>query len=178
LQKINTRVIAEQGIVAAVYAALCLALAPISYGENLIEFRLAEMLLILLYFDKRYAFGLTVGCFVANMFSPLGIYDMVFGTAATAIVCFSVSFLHGKSKKYLIGVVAAVVNGFIIGTMLWLLVPEVGAPIWIWMLSIFAGQIVVVELAAVFCAVFIEKNPVLVDFLTNGTVRGADSVKK
>lgn len=71
---------------AAVYFVLTVALAPISYGP--FQFRLSEALVLLpLLFPVEGAAGLTAGCLLANIFSPTGWYDVVFGSLSTLAAC-------------------------------------------------------------------------------------------
>lgn len=74
---------AAAAIVAAAYAALTTALAPISYGA--IQLRLSEVLCILPFFFPMSAAGLFVGCLIANLFSPMGAPDIIFGSLATLL---------------------------------------------------------------------------------------------
>lgn len=81
------RRLAEGGMIAAMYAALTLALAPVSYG--LIQFRAAEILTILPVFTPAAIPGLAVGCVIANLYgltigaNPAGAWDILFGSLAT-----------------------------------------------------------------------------------------------
>lgn len=70
-------------IVAAMYCALTLATAPFAFGP--IQLRPAEALtaLPLLFFDAIP--GLAVGCLIANLLSPFGILDVIFGSLTTLI---------------------------------------------------------------------------------------------
>ncbi|MDE7264579.1 MAG: QueT transporter family protein [Anaeroplasmataceae bacterium] len=83
MKKMNIRFIADSAIIAALYVALTWLLAPISYGA--VQFRISEALILLVALNPKYAYALIVGCFVANTTSPLGWYDMVFGTLATIL---------------------------------------------------------------------------------------------
>lgn len=70
-------------VLAAVYAVLTLVLAPISYGA--VQFRVSELLCIMPFFLPGSAVGLFVGCLIANLFSPVGILDIIFGPIATLL---------------------------------------------------------------------------------------------
>lgn len=83
MKKMNIRFIANSAIIAALYVALTWLLAPISYGA--VQFRISEALILLVALNPKYAYAFIVGCFVANTTSPLGWYDMVFGTLATIV---------------------------------------------------------------------------------------------
>lgn len=82
-------------MIAAVYTALCFVpgLSLIAFGQ--IQIRIAEALTLLPLLDKRAVWGVTLGCFLANLIgvmlglNPTGILDTVVGTAATflAAVC-------------------------------------------------------------------------------------------
>ena len=71
----------RNSLLAAIYAALTLGLAPFSYGP--IQVRLSECLTLLAFCSRRWIPGLTIGCFLANVGSPFGLPDMVLGTLAT-----------------------------------------------------------------------------------------------
>lgn len=75
--------LARIAIVAALYFVCTIALAPIAFGA--VQFRLSEILVLLCFYKKDYCYSMVIGCAIANLFSPLGIYDLVFGTLATAL---------------------------------------------------------------------------------------------
>lgn len=70
---------------AAAYAALSLlgAVFGISYGP--IQVRFSEALCLLPFLFPETAWGLGVGCLIANVFSPYGLPDLVVGTLATLL---------------------------------------------------------------------------------------------
>ena len=72
-------------LIAAVYAALTMALGFISYGP--VQFRIAEALCILPFFLPFTTWGLFVGCIIANLLSPVGVMDVIFGSLATLGCC-------------------------------------------------------------------------------------------
>lgn len=83
--------IARNGIVAGLYAALTLACYPFAYG--MIQFRISEFLVLLCFFRKDYTIGLTLGCAIANLFSPeLFLWDVLIGTSATLVACIGICF--------------------------------------------------------------------------------------
>ncbi len=75
------RFLVEGSIVAAAYAALTLAIYPLSYGA--VQFRFSEALTILPVFTPAAIPGLTIGCFIANITGPYSWIDAIFGTLAT-----------------------------------------------------------------------------------------------
>lgn len=78
--KLNTRLIATAAITGAAYAVLTILLAPISYGA--IQCRVSEVLCILPFFIPGTAWGLFMGCALANILTG-NILDIVFGSLAT-----------------------------------------------------------------------------------------------
>ena len=76
-------------MIAAIYTALSLALAPFSYGN--IQVRIAEALTLLPLIYQPAIWGVTLGCFLTNLigaimgFNPTGMIDAVIGTAATLL---------------------------------------------------------------------------------------------
>ena len=67
---IDEKDIVQNDLLAALYVVLTYILAPISFG--VIQFRLSEILILTCFFDKKKAIGLTLGCLIANLVSPLG----------------------------------------------------------------------------------------------------------
>ena len=81
--KMSTRKIAFAAMIGAVYAALTIALAPISYGP--VQFRISEVMCILPFFFPFSVWGLFGGCILANLLSAYGLADIVFGSLATLL---------------------------------------------------------------------------------------------
>lgn len=63
----STKKLAAAAVVGAAYAALTMVLAPISYGA--IQMRVSEVLCILPFFVPCTAWGLFLGCAIANVIS-------------------------------------------------------------------------------------------------------------
>ncbi len=81
--KLDTRTIVTQALIAAIYVAMTWAVPVFSYGA--IQFRLAEVLTLLAFYNKKYIYGLTIACVIANILSPFGILDIIFGSLASLI---------------------------------------------------------------------------------------------
>ena len=79
--KLSTKHLAFAAVVGAAYCALTLLLAPISFGA--VQFRVSEALCILPAFLPGSAWGLWLGCALANFFGGYGVPDIVFGSLAT-----------------------------------------------------------------------------------------------
>ena len=83
-------------VFSALYVALCLVLAPFSYGP--IQVRLAEALCLLPLFGREYISAITFGCFLANLLGS-NIVDVVFGTLATFLACIGTYLLRSVRIK-------------------------------------------------------------------------------
>lgn len=79
----KTKKLVTASIIGAVYAALTVALGFMAYG--MIQFRVAEALCILPFFFPESAWGLFVGCIIANLIGGNGPADIVFGSLATLL---------------------------------------------------------------------------------------------
>ncbi len=106
----NTRTMVMNAAVAAVYAALTLALAPLSYGP--IQVRLSEWMTLLAFVNPKLVPGLVIGCALANLASPFGAIDIVVGTLATWIAVYGMRFVP---NLYLASLLPVISNGVIIG---------------------------------------------------------------
>ena len=138
MQKLSTKKITVIGITAALYAALTIGLAPISYGA--VQLRLSEVMTLLAFINPVFIPGLILGNFIANLFSPFGLPDVIFGTIATAIAVYMMS----RSKSMLRSTFWPVaVNGLIIGLELMLFA---GAPFLVTAFYVALGQFITVTL--------------------------------
>ncbi|MCL6450815.1 MAG: QueT transporter family protein [Acetobacteraceae bacterium] len=116
--------LARVALVAALYAALTVALGPLSYGP-LFQLRVAEALTVLPYVTPLAVWGLFLGCIAANFFGGLGAYDIVFGSLATLIAA---ALTSRAPRAWLAPLPPVVVNAVIVG---WYLSVLVGVPFWV-----------------------------------------------
>lgn len=159
----NVKNLTRLALVAAMYVALTLAVPALSYGA--IQCRFSEILVLLCFYRRDYSAALILGCFIANLFSPLGWYDLVFGVAATAI---AVLPMHSLGNVFLAALLPVVSNGILVGVELHL----IGEPLWFSMGTVALGELAVMALgAAVFKTVF-EKNPSLMRLIGSAKKSG------
>ena len=154
-------------VIAGLYVALCYAFAFMSYSP-ILQFRIAEILLVLAIYNKKYAVPVIIGTFIANQLM-FGLIDMIIGTSATCLVLLSVILAKNTlAKKIVLVPAASIINGVIIGLMLYYLVDyDFGAPLWLIMANVAFGQFVVV-LAGVLIFTGIEKtNPKFINIIKN-----------
>ncbi|MCR5112751.1 MAG: QueT transporter family protein [Acholeplasmatales bacterium] len=142
--KLNIKFIADSAIIAALYVALTWALAPISYGP--VQFRISEVLMLLVVLNPKYAISLVIGCFIANTTSSLGWYDMVFGTLATVIAVIPMCFV----KKMPIAAIFPVIsNAFIVSFELGLAFDLWNGAFWYDVWTVGLGELVVLYLLGI-----------------------------
>lgn len=111
----ETRLKAYRGaMVAALYAALTLGLAPVSYGA--VQVRVSEFMTLLAFYDKGLIPGLIpglpLGCLISNVGSPFGITDMLIGTSATFLGLYFMRFCR---SAFLASLMPVFSNGLLIG---------------------------------------------------------------
>ena len=150
-RNLTTPQIARGAVVAALYFALTVALPFASYGD--IQFRFSEILVLLCFYNPAYAPAMILGCAIANIFSPLGYIDVLFGSAATALAVIPMC----KMKNiWLAALLPVVTNGIIVGLMLSIFYE---LPFIITCLSVAAGQFAVIVVAGVpLFRYLLEKN--------------------
>lgn len=89
----STQRIARQAMLASLYVVLVMVSAPLSFGD--IQFRISEMLVLLIFFKRENAVGIILGCFLANLlFSPILLFDLTFGVLHTVVYTVLIMYSH------------------------------------------------------------------------------------
>jgi uncharacterized membrane protein len=127
---------AQAAVIAALYVALTMAFAPISFGS--VQLRVAEALTILPLFGFAAVPGLFLGCLLANLLGGAVILDIVFGSLATLIGAFGGWLL--RKNRWLVPIPAILANTAIIPFVL-KYGYGVDIPIWLQMTYIAAGEV-------------------------------------
>ena len=158
MKKNLTKRIVVTGIIAAIYTVLTMVLAPISFG--VVQFRVSELMVLLAFVDPVYIVGLTLGCMLSNLLGGFGLIDIVFGSLATLIAggaTYMTKMLIKNQKTALIiaSLWPTIFNGIIIG---WVLKVTINVPLIPSMLSVAAGEFVVVTVIGVPLYMIIEKK--------------------
>ena len=150
--KINTRNLITAAVVGALYAVLTMVLAPISYGA--LQFRVSEVLCILPFFMPSTAWGLFVGCIVANLMSTAGVLDVVFGSLATLITCLCIARcgkMGNKLKARLLACFMPVIwNGLIVGATLTIALAGLNPLTHFGAFLVFTGEVALGELGVMY----------------------------
>lgn len=124
-------------LIAALYAALTLLLAPISYGQ--IQIRLSECLTLLPVLLPEAIPALAVGCLLANILGGCSVFDIVFGTLATLLAAACTRLL--RKNRMLAAAMPVLFNGLIVGAVVHCVYSPV-VPLPVCMLSVAAGEII------------------------------------
>ncbi len=119
----SVRYMTSAALIAALYTALTLVLAPLSFGP--VQIRVSEVLTVLPAVYPPAILGLTLGCFLSNLIgflmgaNALGLIDCAVGTVATLIAALLCYLVGKKFKGFLRGFLAAlcpiVLNGLFVG---------------------------------------------------------------
>ena len=133
---LSSRYIAQVGIIASLYAALTVMLAPISYGP--VQLRVSEALTVLPYLTPGAIPGLFIGCLVANVLGGLGIYDVVGGSLLTLFAAFLTYLVARTRRPVLAPLPPVLVNSLGVSLYLHLLFQ---LPYWMTVVYIAIGEI-------------------------------------
>lgn len=147
----DTNFLVKSAVVAALYAVLTLLLPVASYGP--IQFRFSEILVLLVFYNKRFIPGLVLGCAIANLFSPMMLFDVVFGTLSSYIAF----RLMKKAKNLYVASIFPVLLVAVpaIGTWLILASDEV---FFVLLMQFMLSEFVMVSIIGVMIFKILEKN--------------------
>jgi uncharacterized membrane protein len=142
-KRLNIKNLALATIFAALYAALVVGLAGISF--QLVQVRIADALIPLsIIFGWPAVIGVTAGCVISNIVSPLPsvLVDITLGAVANFLASL-LAWQIGKSKRpfsrFLGCLAATLVVTFLVGTYLALITET---EFWVWWLGIGVGSLI------------------------------------
>lgn len=143
----DVRRLTESAVIAAMYTALTLLLAPISFGP--LQLRAAEALTLLPVFSPAAIAGLTAGCAISNAIgvaagvNACGAADILIGSAATLFAALASRRLR-KIRFFGLPVLSALppalFNGLIVGGELAVVYK---LPFWLCAVQVGAGELLV-----------------------------------
>lgn len=113
--RFTTHQLATAGVIAALYAVLgyFASIFGIAYGP--IQCRFSEALCVLPFLFPAATPGLFVGCLVANLLSPYGALDIIFGSLATLLAAVWTQHTH---HKWLAPLPPVLCNAVIVGAVI------------------------------------------------------------
>jgi len=155
------------------YVAATFSIAFMSFGP--IQFRVSEVLNLLAFFNPIFAPAVLLGVFIANIFSPYGLVDIIFGTGASAIalalILITRKLLGGGAVSLFVAALWPVVINALVIPLVFMLYAGDGVTLAAFLPfagSIAFGQfVVVVMFGYTLCRVLMAKNPRFIDIITN-----------
>ena len=133
----RTAKLAQGAVIAALYVALTIVFAPISFRE--VQVRIAEALTILPLFSGAAVPGLFIGCLLANFIGGAAVPDIIFGSLATLIGAIGTRML--RNRKPVLGTIPPILSNTVIIPFVLRYAYSVELPIPILMLSLFIGEV-------------------------------------
>lgn len=113
--RFTPRQLALAGVIAALYAVMAYfsAIFGVAYGP--VQCRFSEALCVLPFLFPEAVPGLFIGCLAANLLSPYGVLDIVFGSLATLLAAL---WTRRVSHKWLAPLPPVICNAVIVGALL------------------------------------------------------------
>lgn len=133
-------VLAEIGLVAALYAVITWAFSPISYGP--LQLRPSEILKSLVIWEPHLIFAFVIGNFLSNLMSPLaGPLELLFMPLAN-LVGATLCYLVGRRSPWVGAALYAIIIGTAVNFMLSILIK---IPFISWQLpALLAGELILI----------------------------------
>lgn len=141
-------------LIAALYTALTLLLAPISYGA--VQVRISEAFTLLPVLFPEAIPALAIGCLLSNLLGGCMLPDIVFGTLATLSAALCTYAL--RQNKWIAALPPVVFNGLIVGAVVhFCYTPTMALPLC--MLSVAFGEAVAVYICGPLLLKALERVP-------------------
>ena len=116
MNRFTTKQIAFCGLIAALYVILTWVLGEFAYGP--VQFRISEAMTVLPYCFPIATYGLTAGCFLANLLSTAGPLDLILGTVASLLGALGTQLCRKKRLWWLAPLPPVMANALFIGLLL------------------------------------------------------------
>ena len=113
--RFTTHQLATAGVIAALYAVLAYVASIFGIAYGPIQCRFSEALCVLPFLFPAATPGLFVGCLVANLLSPYGALDIIFGSLATLLAAVWTQHTH---HKWLAPLPPVLCNAVIVGAVI------------------------------------------------------------
>ena len=158
----RVRFLVQAAMIAALYTVLTLVAAMLNWAYGPVQFRFSEAMTVLPMFTPAAIPGLAVGCFLSNVWSNMGVMDMIFGTLATllaAVATRAARHVRVKGIPVLAPLPPVVCNALIVGLEITLVSP--GGSLWHAFLanalSVGAGELVVCYVLGLPLAILLDR---------------------
>lgn len=156
----DTNFLVKSAVVASIYAVLTLILPMLSYGP--IQLRLSEIMVLLVFYNKRFIPGLVLGCMIANLASPIAFFDVIFGSLASYI-----AFNFMVKQKNLFFCSLFMVASMVIPALITYLLLDNSLSFIIMLLQFMLSEFVVVSIIAVIIFKMLERNRGFMNYIKN-----------
>jgi uncharacterized membrane protein len=148
-------------LVASLYVVLTISLSFLSYDA--IQFRISELLMILVLFNYRFIYGLSLGVLVSNIASPFSL-DMLFGTLATVIALILVIVTKKILPVFIRIFFIVIVNALIVVLEIYIFYEQETA-FYLTFLWVFLGEFCVIYILGLPAYYIINKNKRIKNYL-------------
>jgi len=136
---LKPRSLCISAVIAALYTALTLLLAPISYGN--IQCRVSEAMTLLPLLLPEAIPGLFIGCLLSNIFGGAMMVDIILGSLTTLVAALLTWYFRKNIRLAALPPVA--LNGIVVGAIVhFCYAPAV--PLWLCILEVAAGEAIAV----------------------------------
>ena len=166
----------QAAMIAALYTVLTLVAAMLNWAYGPVQFRFSEAMTVLPMFTPAAIPGLAVGCFLSNVWSNMGVMDMIFGTLATllaAVATRAARHVRVKGIPVLAPLPPVVCNALIVGLEITLVSP--GGFLWPAFLanalSVGAGELVVCYVLGLPLAILLDQLDAENKLFSGGSLR-------
>ena len=144
----KTKNLVLNGMIAALYIALTLAVSPVAQGA--IQFRISEGLNHLVVFNRKLRWGVLAGVVLFNLFfAEFGLVDVLFGGGQTFIALSLSVLMHryikSVPKRLVLNIVFFTVSMFLIALMLTMML---GLPFWMTYATTALSELLIMSLSA------------------------------
>lgn len=144
----KTKNLVLNGMIAALYIALTLAVSPVAQGA--IQFRISEGLNHLVVFNRKLRWGVLAGVVLFNLFfAEFGLVDVLFGGGQTFIALSLSALMHcyikSVPKRLVLNIVFFTVSMFLIALMLTMML---GLPFWMTYATTALSELLIMSLSA------------------------------
>ena len=113
--RFSTREVAAAGIIAALYTVLAYFSSVFGVAYGPIQCRFSEALCVLPFLTPAATPGLFLGCLAANLLSPYGALDIIFGSLATLLAAL---WTQRCRRKWLAPLPPVVCNAILVGAVI------------------------------------------------------------
>lgn len=153
--------VVKSAVIASLYAAFVILLAPISFLE--FQVRVADALLLLPFLDYFGVYGvvgLTVGCAIGNIASPFGVVDVVFGSLANLVASLVAWAIGRASKKLPALITAALAESIVVSLIVGYFILHLfgGVEFLVAFIGVLVGSLVAIGVLGTSLVVFLMKG--------------------